>query len=225
MAASAPRFEPAYAAALLSAGAAAIHASAAGPHFAEHLIVGALFVVTALAQAAWAALVLTAPSWPLLAAGVVGNLGVVAAWAMSRTVGLPLLPGARVPEPIGALDLAATGFEIALVAACVLLLVAGGPYAAASARAARAFATVGAVAIAAVTSAASAGTPNGGHHHAAPGGAALASNHHPAPPTSRSGAGTRSAAKAAAVRARADRQRPAAAHVHGHDAQTAPHRH
>jgi hypothetical protein len=98
MVASAPRFDPALAAALLSAGAAAIHASAAGPHLAEHLLVGALFVVTALAQAAWAALLLTAPSWPLLAAGVVGNLGVMAAWALSRTIGLSFLPGAGAPS-------------------------------------------------------------------------------------------------------------------------------
>jgi hypothetical protein len=165
MAAPAYRSEPAVAAALLSAGAAAIHASAAGPHFAEHLLLGVLFVVTAIAQAAWAALVLTAPSSRLLAAGAFGNLGVAAVWAVSRTVGLPFLPGAEVPEPLGALDLAATSFEVVVVAACVLLLAAGGPYHPVSGRAMKRFATVGAIAIAALTSAAYAGMPNGGHHH------------------------------------------------------------
>jgi hypothetical protein len=167
MAAATQRFEPTVAAALLSAGAAAIHASVAGPHLGEHLVVGALFVVTAIAQAAWAALVLTAPSAPLLAAGVVGNVGVVAAWALSRTAGLPLGPEPWAPEPAAALDLTATSFEVVLVAAGVMLLAAGGPYRPVSGRAARRFAAVGAIVIAALTSAAYAGTPGGaaGHHH------------------------------------------------------------
>jgi hypothetical protein len=167
MAAATQRYQPTVAAALLSAGAAAIHASVAGPHFAEHFVLGALFVVTATAQAAWAALVLTAPSARLLAAGVAGNVGVVAAWALSRTVGFPLGPEPWAPEPVGALDLAATSFEAVVVATCVLLLAAGGPYRAVSGRAAKRFATVGAVAVAALTSLAYAGTPGGaaGHHH------------------------------------------------------------
>jgi hypothetical protein len=168
MAAATQRFEPAVAAALLSAGAAAIHASAAGPHFGEHVVLGALFAVTAVAQAAWAALVLTAPSARLLAAGVAGNVGVVVAWAMSRTIGLPF--GPEPPEPVGAIDLAATSFEVVIVAASVLLLAAGGPYRAVSGRAAKRFATVGAVAVVALTAAAYAATPGGatGHHHGDP---------------------------------------------------------
>jgi hypothetical protein len=165
MAAPAHRFEPAIAAALLSAGAAAVHASAAGPHFDHYVPHGVLFVVTALAQAAWAALVLTAPSAPLLAAGALGNLGVAIVWALSRTVGLPLGPESGAPEPVGAPDLVATSFEILVIAACVLLLTAGGPHWPVSGGAAKRFAAVGAIAIAAATSAAFAATPGGGHQH------------------------------------------------------------
>ena len=61
-----------------------------------------------LAQAAWACLVcLDATRDRLLLAGIVGNLGLVALWAVSRTVGLPVRSrargrgrlGPRVPRP------------------------------------------------------------------------------------------------------------------------------
>jgi hypothetical protein len=226
-AAPAYRPEPAVAAALLSAGAAAIHASAAGPHFAEHLLIGALFVVTALAQAAWAALALTAPSGRLLAAGAVGNVGVVAAWAMSRTVGLPFGPEAWVPEPVAALDLAATSFEIVVVAACILVLGAGGPYAAVGGVAAKRFATVGAIAIAALTSAAYAATPNGGHdHHAGEVHAAPAAHHHRAPATKQARVAPRRVARPAAAKPNPKPnpkpKRQTTTHAHAH---ATPHSH
>jgi hypothetical protein len=215
--APAHRFEPAIAAALLSAGAAAIHASAAGPHFAEHLAFGGLFVVTALAQAAWAALVLTAPSARLVAAGVLGNVGVAIAWALSRTVGLPFDSEPWVPEPVGALDLAATSFEVVAVAAGVLVLGAGGPYRPVSGRAAGRFATVAAVVVAAATSAAFAGTPAGGHDHghaAAPAAAPAAQHHHAVPAKN-------PIARPKPKRAKKPAAKPAA-HAHAH---AAPHAH
>src|SRR3712207_6118876 len=89
--------------AFLAAVAAAIHAAVAAPHFEEYVPFGVLFLVTALAQAAWAVLVLVAPSAPVLAAGVAGNVGVVAAWALSRTTGLPFGREPWVAEPIAAL--------------------------------------------------------------------------------------------------------------------------
>jgi hypothetical protein len=230
LAASTRRFEPAVAAALFSAGAAAIHASAAGPHFAHWVPFGALFVLTALAQAAWAALVLTAPSARLLAAGAIGNAGVVAVWAASRTVGLPVGPDAWTPEPVAALDLAATSFEIVVVAASVLLLAAGGPYLAVSGRAATRFATAGAVAIAALISAVYAGTPSGGHQHqhaAAAGGAAATIHDHSAAATkhSRRAAGPKKAvAKRTKPAKRPVRSARAAEHAHAHE-HARPHAH
>jgi hypothetical protein len=65
-----PRNELSIAAALLSAGAAAIHASVAVPHFDESALYGLLFVATVLFQAGWAAVVLAAPPVRLLGAGV-----------------------------------------------------------------------------------------------------------------------------------------------------------
>jgi hypothetical protein len=113
----------AVAAALLSAGAGAIHAAAAGPHFEEYAPFGIAFAATALLQWAWAVGTLVAPSRHLLAAGVVGNAGVVAGWALSRTAGLPVGPDAWTPEPLTVLDGAATAFEFGIVAACAVLLV------------------------------------------------------------------------------------------------------
>jgi hypothetical protein len=192
-------------------------------------VFGALFVVTALAQAAWAALVLTAPSAPLFAAGALGNVGVAGVWALSRTVGLPVGPGAGVPEPVAALDLAATSFEIVVVAASVLLLANGGPYAAVSGRAAKAFATIGAVAIAALTSAAYAGTPTGGHHRhdAADHHDVAATTHEPAPRaaprrSTRPAAGSKSRAARATRPTAAGKKAVAAAHARPH-AHTHPH--
>jgi hypothetical protein len=225
-AAATHRSEPALAAALLSAGAAAIHASAAGPHLSEHVLIGALFVITALAQAAWAALLLTSPSALLLAGGAVGNLGVVGAWAMSRTVGLPIGPEPWTPEPAAPIDLAATSFEVGAAAACVLLLAAGGPYTAVSGRAAARFATVGAIAIAALTSAAYAGSPSGGHHHGAAGEAEPAAHDHAAVPAARAAPRARPAVapkrRAAASAKRAKKRQRAHAHVH---ANAVPHSH
>jgi hypothetical protein len=117
-----PRNELSIAAALLSAGAAAIHASVAVPHFDESALYGLLFVATVLFQAGWAALVLAAPSVRLLGAGVVVNAGVIGAWAVSRTFGLPYGPEPWTAEPVGPLDLAATSFELGIVVCGLLLL-------------------------------------------------------------------------------------------------------
>ena len=163
----AARAQVAAAAALLSAGAAAIHAAVAGPHYREYVPFGLLFVATALGQAAWSALVLTAPSRRLLAVGAVGNAGVVGVWLASRTTGLPFGPHAWQPEAVTALDLAATGFEGGVVLACGALLLAGRPERPMSAAARKRFAAVGAAAVAALC-AAFAGASGPAHEHAVP---------------------------------------------------------
>lgn len=54
-----------------------------------------------------------------------GNLAVVALYAVTRTVGIPLFgPQAGEVEAVGAVDLATLGAELALVA-CLARLVAG----------------------------------------------------------------------------------------------------
>lgn len=106
----------------LSGGAAAIHLAAAPTHLAELGGIGAGFLAAAAFQATWAVASLARPSDRLLALGIVGNLALVAAWAWTRAIGLPLVGAAGVPEPIGIADGAAVALEISLVAGAVARL-------------------------------------------------------------------------------------------------------
>ena len=112
-------------AAVGSASAAAIHAAVIGAHFNETVAAGVFFVVVTLAQAAWAVWALARPGRLALAAGAVGNLGVVALWVLSRTVGVWTGAGVEV-EHVGLLDSVATGLEVVVVACCVGVLWSGG---------------------------------------------------------------------------------------------------
>jgi hypothetical protein len=160
-----PAARTAVAAALMSAAAAAIHAAVAGLHFREYAPFGLLFGATALAQAAWAALMLTVPSRRLLAAGAAGNGAIVCAWALSRTLGLPVGPGRWTAEPAAALDVAASTLELAIVAAAVALLAAGRPLAPRGSRELRYLTAVATAAAVAITGAALA---HGGAAHPHP---------------------------------------------------------
>lgn len=102
-------------AAVAGVAAAWIHALVAGEHLAGSLVLGAAFVGLALAQTAWATVLLRRPSDRLLLAGAVGNALVVLLWVASRTLGLPGLG----VEPVGVLDLLATTYELASVGACL----------------------------------------------------------------------------------------------------------
>lgn len=165
MTAAGRRAELTIAAALLSAGAAAIHASAAGAHFEEYLPFGVLFAVSAVAQAAWAALVLAAPSRLLLAAGVAGNAGIAAVWGLSRTSGLPFGPEPWAAEPVAPLDVAATAFELGIVAVGIALLAARLSWPRRSDRDVTRVAALGAVAVTGLACAAfAASRPDGAAH-------------------------------------------------------------
>jgi hypothetical protein len=104
-----------------SAAAAGVHAAAGPAHFREATLFGLFFAGSALLQLVWAGAVAVRASRPLLVAGVVGNLAVVALWAVTRTVGLPfgLLPE---PEALGPWDLACAGWELAVAGCCVAAL-------------------------------------------------------------------------------------------------------
>ena len=154
-------------AALFSAAAAAIHAAVAGPHFDEYAPFGLLFLAAAIGQAVWAVFLVTAPSTRALAAGAAGNAGVLAVWVLSRTSGLPIGSESWTPEPIGALDLAASAFESGIVMVAVVLLAAGTAVDAPSGRQVKRFAATGTAVIMAVTGAAFAVEPRGESHHAA----------------------------------------------------------
>ncbi len=74
-----------------SVAAAGVHAAVFPHHLDEAFLVGAFFLAITLAQAAWACLVCLDATRRLLLAGIAGNLALVALWAVSRSVGLPVL--------------------------------------------------------------------------------------------------------------------------------------
>jgi hypothetical protein len=97
--------------------AAVVHAAVFPSHLQESLVVGAFFFVVAGWQAVWAFQVSLRATHPLLVTGIVGNLGLVALWACSRTLGLPFGLGR---EPVGPWDAAAVSWQLCLVGACFL---------------------------------------------------------------------------------------------------------
>ena len=108
--------------ALTSLAAGAVHFAVTGDHFQEGVAVGLFFAALAWAQVLWAVGILMMPSRLLLAAGVAGNLAVVAIWMVSRTTGLPFGPAAGTAEPVGVADVAATILELLIVTGAALLL-------------------------------------------------------------------------------------------------------
>jgi hypothetical protein len=117
-----PARSPAVALALTSLAASGIHFAVMADHFAEAFVFGLFFAVVAWAQALWAVAVVVAPVRIVLTSGIIGNLAVIAVWAMSRTVGVPLGPEPWTPESIGPADLLCGVLEGAIVLGCVLLL-------------------------------------------------------------------------------------------------------
>lgn len=102
-------------AALLSASAGAVHAAVAPAHLREGIPVGAFFVVVATAQVTWSLLTLSTGRRAVRLLGLALNAGVLAVWALSRTVGLPVGAEAGQVESIGLADLLASSAELALV--------------------------------------------------------------------------------------------------------------
>ena len=105
-----------------SFSAAAIHVSVSPSHFREATIFGVFFAASAAAQAGWAVLVLMRPTRQVLFAGMIGNAAVVALWAVSRTVGLPIGPNVWQPEAVRTIDAVCTQFEVALALFAAWLL-------------------------------------------------------------------------------------------------------
>lgn len=106
-------------AAVLSLGAAAIHFAVIGEHLRELLLFGILFVLVAWFQAWWAVQYVARPTRRLEWLALALNLGVIAVWTWSRTMGLPIGPASGTPEEVGTADVIATVFELALVALLV----------------------------------------------------------------------------------------------------------
>src|SRR3954464_10407922 len=85
-------------AALASSGAAVIHFAVVPTHWQEWMASGLFFVSIALCQLIWARAVLARGTTPVLAAGIMLNVGAFALWALSRTAGAPFAPHAGEAE-------------------------------------------------------------------------------------------------------------------------------
>ncbi len=107
--------------AVTSLAAAAIHFAVVSVHLEEATWIGLSFAAVAWFQALWAGGVLTSDDRRWLWAGIVGNVAVIAVWAMTRTTGLPIDPLTE-PEALGRVDLLATLLEVAVVAGCAAAL-------------------------------------------------------------------------------------------------------
>jgi hypothetical protein len=102
-------------AAFASLGAAVIHFAVVPAHWQEWIPSGLFFVAVALFQLIWARMLLARTSTGVLAAGIVGNVGAVALWAVSRTAGAPFGPHAGEPEFVQAAGLCALLLEVYVV--------------------------------------------------------------------------------------------------------------
>ena len=69
-----------------------IHAAVVPEHLVEYWVFGAFFILTAVFQLAWAVVVVLRPSAIVYTAGALINGAIIALWALSRTIGLPIAP-------------------------------------------------------------------------------------------------------------------------------------
>ena len=99
-------------AAIASLGAAIIHFAVVPAHWQEWPPAGLFFVAIALFQLIWARVVLARTTPPVLAAGIIVNVGALALWAVSRTAGAPFGPHAGEPEVVQGADLCALLLQI-----------------------------------------------------------------------------------------------------------------
>jgi hypothetical protein len=108
--------------ALASAGCSVTHVLAGPAHFHEATAFGLFFVAAAALQAAWALLVIRRADRLLLTIGAVGNAAVLALWAVTRTVGLPVGPETWHPEAVAPPDVLASLLEVTVVLGALWLL-------------------------------------------------------------------------------------------------------
>jgi hypothetical protein len=105
---------------MLLIGAGLLHISAAGDH-TNLPVMAAGFLVVAALQAGLGGLLLVRRAGRLvLAGGIALTLGALATWLVSRTAGLPLLPGGHM-EPVGFKDGITVLFETATVPLLAML--------------------------------------------------------------------------------------------------------
>ena len=104
-----------------SALAGLIHAAAAVEHNGDRTLFW-MFVLCAIAQLAWAAVVGKWTTRRVLVTGIVVNGGAVLVWFLSRTTGIPFVGALHEREAVGSQDLAGALYAGASVAAAGVML-------------------------------------------------------------------------------------------------------
>lgn len=108
---------------VLVAISAGIHLAVIREHLQESVLFGLFFAIVAIAQLGLAGRVVSRPMTRRLAVAIlVGNAGLVAVWAFSRTTGLPVGPAPGLPEAVLPSDALATAVEIAAMFAAALIV-------------------------------------------------------------------------------------------------------
>ena len=103
-------------------GAAAIHTSIAPEHFREGLIYGLFFTGLAAGQIVLAGYIAWKRDIRVIAVVAAGNATTVGLWLLTRLVGIPAGPESGLRESFGSVDILASAFEVASVAAALVLL-------------------------------------------------------------------------------------------------------
>jgi hypothetical protein len=102
-------------------GAEVIHTSAVDAH-RQWVAAGAFFLVISVVEGLLGVGLLVLPCRRLCLVAVGVSVATVATWVVSRTAGLPVGPGAGVPEAVGRADSICTFLEVLTVAALVPLV-------------------------------------------------------------------------------------------------------
>lgn len=104
-----------------SIGAGILHLTAVPAHSA-HTLLYAFFIGSGMLQIAWAGAVLASrPAMPLFEVGMLGNIGLIGVWVVSRMAGIPI-EGAEHAEPIGVKDSVTVIFEVLVVVGAYVLV-------------------------------------------------------------------------------------------------------
>ena len=101
-----------YSAALLAFGAALIHLAVAPEHLREWAPFGVFFLTIGSIQIVLAVELLARPTRRLALSLILINVGLLALWYTSRTVGLPIGPTPGQPEAVGLTDIVCATMEV-----------------------------------------------------------------------------------------------------------------
>ena len=106
----------------LAAAAAVIHFVMVPSHMDEFSVEGVAFAVAGWLQLLVAFYLWTQPSRAILGFTILSNLGFMAVWAVSRTVGLPVGPHSGIAEEVSVVDLTCVALEAGLILMAIALL-------------------------------------------------------------------------------------------------------